>query len=118
MSSRGSAGTANNHPEGGRYAVQLRRVDTFGNTEYIEGMGGFFRAASSTRAARCPPAGERTRCLLMRLTNLLVRAARLSATGRAIRRGPKATAKHGVRIAVMACGSLSGAPGAARVFRA
>jgi hypothetical protein len=36
----------------------------------------------------------------MRLTSLLFRTARFSGTGRAIRRGPRATAKRAVRIGV------------------
>jgi len=44
------------------------------------------------------------------LTSMLFRAARLSATGRAIRRGPKATAKRAVRIAVGRTWARSGIP--------
>jgi hypothetical protein len=46
----------------------------------------------------------------MTITSLLFRAARLSATGRAIRRGPKATAKRAVRIAVGRSWGRSGIP--------
>jgi hypothetical protein len=28
--------------EGVHYAVKLERLDSFGGTEYVEGMGGFF----------------------------------------------------------------------------
>jgi len=46
----------------------------------------------------------------MSLTSLLFRAARLSATGRAIRRGPKATAKRAVRIGIGRAWGRSGIP--------
>jgi hypothetical protein len=46
----------------------------------------------------------------MSLTNLLFKAARLSATGRAIRRGPNATAKRIVRIGIGRAWGRSGIP--------
>jgi hypothetical protein len=46
----------------------------------------------------------------MSVTSTLFKLARLSATGRAIRRGPKATAKRAVRIAVGRSWSRSGIP--------
>jgi hypothetical protein len=44
------------------------------------------------------------------LTSFLFRAARLSATGRAIRKGPKATAKRAVRIGIGRAWGRSGIP--------
>ena len=46
----------------------------------------------------------------MTLSSLLFRAARLSATGRALRCGPKATAKRVVRIATGHAWGRSGIP--------
>ena len=46
----------------------------------------------------------------MSLTSTLFRLARLSATGRAVRRGPKATGKRMVRIAVGRAWGRSGIP--------
>lgn len=46
----------------------------------------------------------------MSLTSALFKLARLSATGRAIRRGPKATLKRAVRIGVGRAWGRSGIP--------
>jgi hypothetical protein len=46
----------------------------------------------------------------MTLTSMLFRLARLSATGRAVRRGPKALAKRQVRRAVGRAWGRSGIP--------
>lgn len=46
----------------------------------------------------------------MTLTALLFGAARLSATGRAVRRGPKSAAKRAVRIVVGRAWGRSGIP--------
>ena len=46
----------------------------------------------------------------MSITNILFKAARMSATGRAIRRGPTATAKRMVRIGVGRAWGRSGVP--------
>ena len=54
-------------------------------------------------ACRCGDCG-------VSLTSFLFRAARLSATGRAISRGPKATAKRAVRIGVGRLWGRTGIP--------
>ncbi len=46
----------------------------------------------------------------MSMTSMLFRLARLSATGRAIRRGPSATAKRMVRIVIGRSWGRSGIP--------